>query len=82
MIFTVLWQQQGKGKEEIEYFSLSDLWDCYDELSAYGFGSHVDLNNGETVKQYYVPHLSAIQIYTNKPAIMSRLLIDFDSKTF
>lgn len=64
--------QQGKGKEEIEYFSLSDLWDCYDELSAYGFGSHVDLNNGETVKQYYVPHLSAIQIYTNKPAIMSR----------
>ncbi|KAF8090431.1 hypothetical protein N665_0476s0010 [Sinapis alba] len=61
-----------QGKNEIEYFRLGDLWDCYDELSAYGFGSHVDLNNGETVMQYFVPYLSAIQIHTNKPAVMSR----------
>lgn len=66
---------QQQGKEEIEYFRLGDLWDCYDELSAYGFGSQVDLNNGETVMQYYVPYLSAIQIHTNKPALMSRLLV-------
>ncbi|KAF3525096.1 hypothetical protein F2Q69_00050467 [Brassica cretica] len=26
-----------------EYFRLGDLWDCYDELSVYGFGSQVDL---------------------------------------
>lgn len=71
MIFTVLWQQHGK--EETEYFRLGDLWDCYDELSAYGFGSQVELNNGETVMQYYVPYLSAIQIQTTKPAMMSRL---------
>ncbi|CAN8239625.1 unnamed protein product [Cochlearia groenlandica] len=63
---------QQQGKEEIEYFRLGDLWDCYDELSAYGFGSQVDLNNGETVTQYYVPYLSAIQIQTNKPAFISR----------
>uniref|UniRef100_A0A1J3INM2 Uncharacterized protein n=1 Tax=Noccaea caerulescens TaxID=107243 RepID=A0A1J3INM2_NOCCA len=64
---------QEQGKEEIEYFRFADLWDCYDEQSAYGFGTQVDLNNGETAMQYYVPYLSAIQIYTNKPAaLMSR----------
>ncbi|KAJ0255692.1 Uncharacterized protein HA466_0087620 [Hirschfeldia incana] len=63
-----------QGKEEIEYFRLGDLWSCYDEQSAYGFGSHVDLNNGETVMQYYVPYLSAIQIHTIKPSLMSRSL--------
>ncbi|CAH8334667.1 unnamed protein product [Eruca vesicaria subsp. sativa] len=59
--------QHGK---EMEYFRLGDLWNCYDELSAYGFESHVDLNNGEAVMQYYVPYLSAIQIHTTKPAMM------------
>lgn len=66
-----------EGKKGIEYFMLGDLWDCYDELSAYGFGSHVDLNNGETVVQYYVPYLSAIQIHTNKPTLTSRFPIPF-----
>lgn len=75
-----LWQQQGK--EEIEYFRLGDLWDCYDELSAYGLGSQVDLNNGETVMQYHVPYLSAIQIHTNKPAVISRLLFLISNRFF
>lgn len=74
------WQEQGK--EEIEYFRLADLWDCYDELSAFGFGSQVDLNNGETVMQYFVPYLSAIQIHTNKPGLISRSFFPFDFKTF
>lgn len=65
-----LWIQETK--DEIEYFRLSDLWDCFDELSAYGLGSKVDLNNGESVMQYYVPYLSAIQIYTNKSPAISR----------
>ncbi|XP_010416108.1 PREDICTED: uncharacterized protein LOC104702015 isoform X1 [Camelina sativa] len=63
---------QEHGKDEVEYFRLGDLWDCYDELSAYGFGSQVELSNGETVMQYYVPYLSAIQIHTNKPGLISR----------
>lgn len=42
-----LWHQHSK--DEIEYFRLGDLWDCYDELSVYGFGSQVDLKNGEIV---------------------------------
>ncbi|KAL1194095.1 hypothetical protein V5N11_014130 [Cardamine amara subsp. amara] len=63
---------QEHGKDEMEYFRLGDLWDGYDEMSAYGFGSQVDLNNGETVMQYFVPYLSAIQIQTNKPSLISR----------
>ncbi|XP_058097767.1 uncharacterized protein LOC131242857 isoform X2 [Magnolia sinica] len=54
-------------KETIEYFTLGDLWDRYDEWSAYGAGAPIILNSGETVVQYYVPYLSAIQIYTSKP---------------
>ncbi|CAN8235106.1 unnamed protein product [Cochlearia groenlandica] len=70
-------------EEKIEYFRLSDLWDFYDELSAYGFGSKVDLNNGETIMQYYVPYLSAIQIHTNKLAVTSRkhneVVVEYES---
>lgn len=65
-----LWQPPGK--DTIEYFTLRDLWDCYDEWSAYGAGTPVRLNGGETVMQYYVPYLSALHIYTNKSAATSR----------
>ncbi|KAJ8629440.1 hypothetical protein MRB53_022763 [Persea americana] len=54
------------NKKKIEYFTLRDLWDQYDEWSAYGAGAPVVLTSGETVVQYYVPYLSAIQIYTSK----------------
>lgn len=40
------------------------MWDLYDEWSAYGAGVPIVLNTGETVVQYYVPYLSALQIYT------------------
>lgn len=54
-------------RENVEYFRLSDLWDAYDEWSAYGAGVPIRLNNGETLVQYYVPYLSAIQIFTSTP---------------
>lgn len=63
------------GKDDIEYFTLSDFWDNYTEWSAYGAGCPILLNNGETVVQYYVPYLSAIQIYSNKPFAASRFAI-------
>ncbi|GAA0155715.1 hypothetical protein LIER_38139 [Lithospermum erythrorhizon] len=53
-------------KNDIEYFTLKDLWECCEEWSAYGLGVPVVLNNGESVVQYYTPYLSAFQIYTNK----------------
>ncbi|KAK3015959.1 hypothetical protein RJ639_007072, partial [Escallonia herrerae] len=63
------WQPVKKGITE--YFTLGDLWECYDEWSAYGAGTPVVLN-GENVVQYYVPYLSAIQIYVNKSYPISR----------
>lgn len=49
----------------MEYFRLGDLWNRFDEWSAYGAGVPISLNNGETLVQYYVPYLSAIQIFTS-----------------
>ncbi|KAL2967619.1 hypothetical protein AAZX31_16G185900 [Glycine max] len=65
-----LWQPLGK--DTVEYFTLQDLWDCYYEWSAYGAGTPVMLEDGDTVTQYYVPYLSAIQIYTSKSVAASR----------
>ncbi|KAK1257091.1 hypothetical protein QJS04_geneDACA019248 [Acorus gramineus] len=59
-------------KEPVEYFTLKDLWDSYDEWSAYGVGVPVLLKSGESVVQYYVPYLSAIQIYTNNSVAIPR----------
>ncbi|KAH0719874.1 hypothetical protein KY290_006495 [Solanum tuberosum] len=52
-------------REKVEYFKLSDLWNCFDEWSAYGAGIPIRLDTGETLVQYYVPYLSAIQIFTS-----------------
>ncbi|KAI5389496.1 uncharacterized protein LOC127101281 [Lathyrus oleraceus] len=52
-------------KEAVEYFSLSDLWNSYNEWSAYGVGVPIHLNDEDTLVQYYVPYLSAIQILTS-----------------
>ncbi|KAJ7948281.1 Protein of unknown function (DUF789) [Quillaja saponaria] len=56
-------------RETVEYFTLSDLWNCYDEWSAYGAGVPISLNNGETLVQYYVPYLSGIQIFTSNSSV-------------
>ncbi|KAK8537210.1 hypothetical protein V6N13_042155 [Hibiscus sabdariffa] len=58
-------------RENVEYFTLSDLWNCYDEWSAYGAGVPVVLNNYETLVQYYVPYLSAVQIFTGNSPVNS-----------
>ncbi|KAL1812831.1 hypothetical protein ACET3Z_022896 [Daucus carota] len=65
-------------KENVEYFTLSDLWNCYDEWSAYGAGVPISLDSGENLVQYYVPYLSAIQILTSNPSLNS-LRDDADS---
>ncbi|CAL9749195.1 unnamed protein product [Musa acuminata subsp. burmannicoides] len=67
------WQLILRGK--MEYFSLGDLWDQYREWSVYGVGVPIILDNCQRVVQYYVPYLSAIQIYTNKSLAPHRCLI-------
>ncbi|CAM8927922.1 unnamed protein product [Rhodiola kirilowii] len=53
--------------EPVSYFKLADLWQGFDQASAYGVGTRVLLDDGDVVTQYYTPYLSAIQLYTNKP---------------
>ncbi|KAL8196119.1 hypothetical protein R6Q57_025119 [Mikania cordata] len=42
---------------------LQDIWEIYDEWSSCGVGIPVLLESGEMIVQYYVPCLSAIQIF-------------------
>ncbi|XP_074358837.1 uncharacterized protein LOC141698120 [Apium graveolens] len=65
-------------RDNVEFFTLSDLWNCYDEWSAYGAGVPISLDNGDNVVQYYVPYLSAIQIFTSNLSLNS-LRDDTDS---
>ncbi|KAL0417377.1 UNVERIFIED_CONTAM: hypothetical protein Slati_3569600 [Sesamum latifolium] len=77
-------------ESSVEYFVLEDVWQCYDEWSAYGAGTPVVLNNNKStsdgesssVVQYYAPYLSAIQLYTNvsweTTATSSNNIIDDD----
>ncbi|PKU82599.1 uncharacterized protein LOC110107565 [Dendrobium catenatum] len=69
-----LWQPIGK--EEVEYFNLRDLWDQYNEWSIFGTGIPIICPNGETVLQYYVPYLSAIQIYTSESLASTRNMVE------
>lgn len=56
------------------YFVLGDLWESFKEWSAYGAGVPLILNDCDSVVQYYVPYLSAIQIYgvSRKSSIKQR----------
>lgn len=56
------------------YFMLSDLWESFKEWSAYGAGVPLVLNGSDSVVQYYVPYLSAIQLYvdSSKAPVKSR----------
>lgn len=49
--------------ENQPYFVLGDLWESFKEWSAYGAGVPLVLDDNDSVIQYYVPYLSAIQIY-------------------
>ncbi|XP_027189141.1 uncharacterized protein [Cicer arietinum] len=60
------------SKDTVECFALKDLWDCFERWSALGAGTPILLENGETLTQYYVPYLSAIQIYSSKSVAASR----------
>ncbi|KAI3824704.1 hypothetical protein L1987_06173 [Smallanthus sonchifolius] len=73
-------------RQRVEFFTLGDLWNCFDEWSAYGTGVPIDVDrnfgNGEdgTIVQYYVPYLSAIQIYTSNSSL-NYLREETDSET-
>nr|XP_011461763.1 PREDICTED: uncharacterized protein LOC101293279 isoform X2 [Fragaria vesca subsp. vesca] len=51
--------------ESHPFFVLGDLWESFKEWSAYGAGVPLLLNGSDSVIQYYVPYLSAIQLYVD-----------------
>ena len=52
------------GDGEARHFALRDLWESYDECSAYGAEVPLTLDDEEDeVSQYYVPFLSGLQIF-------------------
>ncbi|KAJ4783394.1 plant/protein (DUF789) [Rhynchospora pubera] len=57
------------------FFNLSDLWDSFKEWSAYGAGVPLVLHGTHSVSvvQYYVPFLSAIQLFLHNPLHLSTL---------
>ncbi|CAH2073539.1 unnamed protein product [Thlaspi arvense] len=50
---------------------LRDIWSAYEEWSSYAVGVPLKLENTKSIDttQHYVPSLSAIQIFTNKPFV-------------
>ncbi|ONM21232.1 uncharacterized protein [Zea mays] len=55
------------------YFCLGDLWEAFKEWSFYGAGVPLVLSGGESVIQYYVPYLSAIQLYADPSKFQSKI---------
>ncbi|KAK1372000.1 hypothetical protein POM88_038092 [Heracleum sosnowskyi] len=54
------------GKPITRYFSLGDLWHSFETWSACGVGTRVENHDSEDVVHYFVPKLSALQIFTTK----------------
>ncbi|XP_015689158.1 uncharacterized protein LOC102703286 [Oryza brachyantha] len=66
-----VWQLDSK-KDEVDYFTLQDLWEHYAESSVYGLAVPARLESGNTtITQHFVPYLSALQLYTTKPLLAS-----------
>ncbi|KAJ4767461.1 plant/protein (DUF789) [Rhynchospora pubera] len=69
------------GEENfVECFTLSDLWESLCEWSVYGVGVNIVLPNGESIVQYFVPYLSAIQLYTNEKFMASSRNLGSDNE--
>lgn len=75
---------------EKPYFLLDDLWEAYKEWSAYGAGVPLVLDGCDGVVQYYVPYLSAIELYgdssvlqaSSNPRLFEFLLIHAGNSLF
>ncbi|CAN6203515.1 unnamed protein product [Urochloa humidicola] len=62
----------GDATSSPPYFCLGDLWENFDEWSCYGAGVPLMLNGSDSVIQYYVPYLSAIQLYADLSKLSAR----------
>ncbi|KAL6638976.1 hypothetical protein ACP70R_022706 [Stipagrostis hirtigluma subsp. patula] len=62
----------GDAMNSPPYFCLGDLWEAFNEWSFYGAGVPLVLNGSDSVIQYYVPYLSAIQLYADPSRLSAR----------
>ncbi|XP_021303779.1 uncharacterized protein LOC8080198 isoform X3 [Sorghum bicolor] len=62
---TLRMRRGGDAMDSRPYFLLGDLWESFREWSAYGAGVPLVLNGIDSVIQYYVPYLSAIQLFVD-----------------
>uniref|UniRef100_A0ACD5UYC5 Uncharacterized protein n=1 Tax=Avena sativa TaxID=4498 RepID=A0ACD5UYC5_AVESA len=62
----------GDATNSSPYFCLGDLWEAFNEWSFYGAGVPLLLNGSDSVIQYYVPYLSAIQLYADPSRLSAR----------
>ncbi|WOL03276.1 hypothetical protein Cni_G11996 [Canna indica] len=65
-------RRNGDELDPMPHFCLSDLWESFKEWSAYGAGVPLVMNGSDSVVQYYVPYLSAIQLYVDASATTIR----------
>ncbi|KAL5197917.1 hypothetical protein ABZP36_001429 [Zizania latifolia] len=65
--------RSGDAMNSPPYFCLGDLWEAFNEWSFYGAGVHLMLNGRDSVIQYYVPYLSAIQLYAESSKLSTRI---------
>ncbi|KAI3687675.1 hypothetical protein L1987_81375 [Smallanthus sonchifolius] len=65
------WRNKENGYRP--YFILGDLWESLKEWSAYGTGVPLVLNESDSVVQYYVPYLSAIQLYVDPSTPLTKI---------
>ncbi|KAL8461259.1 hypothetical protein ACS0TY_032652 [Phlomoides rotata] len=56
-------------RENVECFTLGDLWKSFDEWSACGAGVPIMSDDGQNLIQYFLPYLSAIQIFTSNSSV-------------
>ncbi|KAG2640997.1 hypothetical protein PVAP13_2KG137600 [Panicum virgatum] len=63
----------GDATNSPPYFCLGDLWEAFKEWSFYGAGVPLVLNGSDSVIQYYVPYLSAIQLYADPSKVSARI---------
>uniref|UniRef100_A0A0E0LIY0 Uncharacterized protein n=1 Tax=Oryza punctata TaxID=4537 RepID=A0A0E0LIY0_ORYPU len=63
----------GDAMNSSPYFCLGDLWEAFNEWSFYGAGVPLVLNGKDSVIQYYVPYLSAIQLYADPSKHSTRI---------
>ena len=69
---SMMGRRGGDARHSSPYFCLGDLWEAFNEWSFYGAGVPLLLNGSDSVIQYYVPYLSAIQLYADPSRLSTR----------